>query len=290
MALSLMILSGWLAALSNLCMRHCLSKGGTIQSFFLFQLFLSFCITAFLHPLQSGSVAWNSTVAGLGVLGGLSLGAMKWMLGRAVQSGSSGLSFAVVNAATVFPALFIGILFTPWLTCTYTVWNGCGSVLVIGGLFWAACREELKFSQLMLWALFALGAFAFHLLFLLLTEWRVCLQNQGLEHSPWFVPITFAAATGLHLFIYGSSLKRWPTQDEIIWGISGGILNGLCAFLFMVAAEVATPIENGFLFPTFSISLIIACHLWGQFLYQEKVHWPANALCLFGLAISHYIF
>lgn len=40
------------------------------------------------------------------------------------------------------------------------------------------------------------------------------------------------------------------------------------------------------IFPIFSVTIILFCNLWGQWLYKEKVNWFANACCIGGILIG----
>jgi hypothetical protein len=69
-------------------------------------------------------------------------------------------------------------------------------------------------------------------------------------------------------------------------GSIGGFLNGVITFLLLVAAKYATADEKPVIFPLFSISIIIFCNLWGQWLYKERVNWKATSVCAAGILIA----
>ncbi|NGX42511.1 MAG: hypothetical protein K940chlam7_00791 [Chlamydiae bacterium] len=297
MATSWMVVSGFLGAMSNLCMRRSMDKNGSARAFFVFQLFFTCLVTILLHPVRTGSYGWNSQIALMGLCGGIFLGSMKWMLGKALQRGPAGLTFAAVNSASVMPAIVMVLALGSTLNYELTPHDLAGSILVLMGLFWAGWDKSEK-PKTRAWILFAASAFLLHVLFLVLTEFRAIFLNKHFPNmdnwlinpekmaSEWFVPTIFAAAAGMHAVIYCISEKRIPIMWEVLWGILGGIFNGACAFFFMRAAETATMRESSFIFAIFSISLIIVCNLWGQWLYNEKVNWKANTLCLIGVLLA----
>ncbi len=79
---------------------------------------------------------------------------------------------------------------------------------------------------------------------------------------------------------------RFPKGVEIYYGIAGGVANGACTFFLILAPQVATAWENAMIFPIFSVGIIIICNAWAQALYQERVNWWANLVCLVGLVIG----
>ncbi len=297
MATSWMIFSGFLGALSNLCMRRSMDRKGTAKAFFIFQLFFTCLVSILLYPVRTDCYTCNLQILIMGFLTGISLGSMKWMLGKALQKGPPGLTFATVNSATVMPAIVIVLITGSLIDLKLSIYDFIGSLLVIIGLFWAGWNKSEKIET-RAWILFAALAFSAHVFYLILTEYRTLIMgnhfpvmNHWLIHpanmaSDWFVPTVFATACGMHTMMYISSEKRIPSQDEIIWGTAGGILNGLCTFLYIYALEIATLKETSYIFSVFSISLIVVCNLWGQWFYDEHVNWTANAICLLGIFIA----
>ncbi|MCE5294714.1 MAG: hypothetical protein LLF94_08905 [Chlamydiales bacterium] len=89
------------------------------------------------------------------------------------------------------------------------------------------------------------------------------------------------------MIFYCASTKHLPSSSNTRWGILGGLCNGACAFFFMEATSMATGVERTLIFPLFSISLIISCNLWAKALYQESIHWRANALCIVGICTGY---
>ncbi len=288
-----MVLSGALGALSNLCMRKSMETKGSLFAFFFYQLLLTFVVVTFLHPIRASSYSINLFTVLSSLIAGIALGGLKYMISYAVKKGPAGLTFASVNSASVAPACIIALVFGTSLDYPYTFSHIVGSILVVTGLFWAICNENF-IAKKSIWVVFAVGAFIVQTLFLLCTQMHVLiLDNSHLWHisreevySEWYLPFIFLTACLMHMAIYAYKEKRLPTSTETIWGILGGLLNGSCAFFFMHAIQSAQDLELAFLFPTFSISLIIACNLWAQAIYKEKIHWRASSLCVLGVFIG----
>lgn len=286
MAILLMVASGFLGGISNLCMRRCLDVGGMVNTFLLFQLFFSLLAVLFFNVSSLGNEGWNTTAIWLGFGGGVCLGCMKLVLGKAIEKGPSALTFAIVNSASVFPALAIVLFLNQVIECHYAFQHALGSILVLIGLFWAGVKDSTIPFKKDVWVFFAMVAFVLQVAFLLLNEWNVCLFGKLHQRSFWFVPLVFATAFTVIAFHYGIFNRHWPSHKECFWGMIGGLLNGACACFFTLAIQNATPENHALIFPVFSIALIIACNLWGQWLYQEKIHWIANGVCLAGLMLA----
>jgi hypothetical protein len=232
-----------------------------------------------------------------GIAGGLILAAMMASLGRALETGPPGLTFAALNASTVMPMILMVLLFGSSFGYIYTLWHGIGSILVVAGLFWAGWKAS-KWDQKGNWAMFITAAFCLHVIFLVFMQWRALFINfpgaNGLflsfdvddAKSEWFMPMIFLAAALIQAVIYFSAEKRRPSRHETVYGILGGIANGVGTFFMIRATEVSTPFEHAMIFPIFSVTIIIICNIWGQWLYKEKVNWKANALCLVGILIG----
>jgi hypothetical protein len=297
MATCWMILSGFLGAMSNLCMRHSVADGKTAPSFFIFQLFFTCLVTILLYPIRTECYTCNLPIIVFGIAAGLFLGSMKWMLGKALQTGPAGLTFAAVNAAAVIPAIVITLTAGSVLNLQLNQVDYAGYLLVLLGLFWAGWDRSSQAGSLE-WIAFAFFAFSAHLFFLLVTQYRTLIAGNYFATldsrwmpspenmaSDWFVPIVFAAACLMHTLIYSYSEKKLPSPKEAAWGTLAGLLNGLCAFLYIYALEIASLHETTYIFAVFSIALIIFCNLWGQRIYRENINWKANAICLAGIWI-----
>jgi hypothetical protein len=284
-------------SLSNFCMRRSIDQGGSSKAFLVVQLGVVCCVAILLNPVKSGNYAWSSAMALLGVAGGVVLGLMMTALGKALESGPPGLTFAALNASTVMPSIVMALLFGSAFGHHYTLWNGIGSIFVVVALFWAAWQTETS-SKRKRWGFYVSGAFLLHVLFLVFLNWRALLmrfkEQKGLllsfdelsAHSQWFMPMVFLAAFLFQLASYFRTEKRKPYPKEIGYGLLGGIANGIGTYFMIYATEVATSLEHAMIYPLFAVTTIILCNLWGQLLYQEKVNWKANLLAVTGILIG----
>lgn len=297
MAFVWMVISGLAAALSNLCMRRSMDIKGSARVFFMFQLFLTFFILLLMHPIRVNNYELNLYILLMALACGISLGMMKWMISKALRRGPASLTFATVNSASVVPPLVIGGFFGTFFEFSFSTQNIVGSVLVVLGLFWATWNQQ-GYLQKRTWIIFVGLAFLLHSLFLILTQGHILLlKNEHLIYelfkkgsqnlaSEWFMPLVFAFATIFHLSLYMITIRQIPQKTEIFWGLAGGVANGISAFFFMKGVEVASLDQQAFIFPVFSVMLILSCNIWGQWLYKEKVNWRANIVCLVGTVIG----
>ncbi len=297
MGIQLILVAALFIAFSNYCMRKSIDAGGTTKAFLMIQLFLVFLVAIFLNPVRSGDYHWSHSMALFGMVGGVVLALMMASLGRALEKGPPGLTFAALNASTVMPSVLMILFFGATFGYKYTLWNGIGSLLVIGGLFWAGWQtstHEKKSS----WLFYVLSAFALHAVFLVFLSWRALFVNYpgttalflsfGLEDakSQWFMPMVFFAAFVIQTAIYFLSEKRKPKSGEVLFGTLGGIANGVGTFFLIWATEVSSPVEQAMIFPLFAVTIIVFCNLWGKWLYKEQVNWKANAVCALGILIG----
>ncbi len=297
MAIMMMLIAAGLIAAANFFMRRSIDAGGSTRAYLVVQLFISFLVAIALSPARTGH--WGASMPSiiLGLIAGVVLGAMMWSLGRALEHGPPGLTFASLNSATVMPAVIMAILFGVAWGHTYTWWNGIGSLLVVGGLFWAGWQIDGSADKRR-WATLTIAAFVLHIVLLVILQWRALMLKAPVEESgllpfrlydetgQWFFPMIFAAATIMQLISYLHKEKRWPGSSEVMYGVLGGITNGACTFFLVTAPEKATPWENAMIFPIYAVTIIILCNLWGQAIYKERVNWLANGVCLGGLAIG----
>lgn len=297
MGIQLILLASLFVAVSNFFMRRSIDAGGSTKAYLMVQFFLICLVAILLNPVRTGNYAWSSSMAAFGFAGGLILALMMAFLGRSLQMGPAGLTFAVLNSSTVMPMVLMVALFGPAFGYIYTLWNGLGSLCVVAGLFWAGW-ETMRSGDKKSWAIFALGAFALHVLFLVFMQWRaLCIHfptsdslllsfGQKDPQNQWFMPMIFLAAALIQTCFYIFTEKRWPLRNEWVYGILGGLTNGIGTYFLIWATEVATPFQHAMLFPLFSVGIILLCSLWGQMLYRENVNWKANAFCVVGLLIG----
>ncbi len=297
MALVLMLIAALFIAGSNLCMRKSIDGGGSVKAYLMVQLFIVFLVMILLNPVRTGQYEWSSCMAGFGLTGGIFLAGLMAFMGKSLEQGPPGLTFAAINAATVMPTIVMVILFGAAFGYEYTLWNGVGSILVIAALFWAGWglpQSEKKHQ----WMMFVIAAFLMHVFFLSFLQWRALFVNfpgaNGLVLSfdfddavnQWFSPMLFLSATFIQTVIYVSSEKRLPKKKEINYGIIGGIANGVGTFFMVQATEASTKVQHAMIFPILAVGIIILCNIWGKWLYKEKVNWPANGVALIGILVG----
>ncbi len=297
MAILLVFIAASFVALSNFFMRKSVDSGGTTKGFLVFQMAVAFFIAILINPVRTGNYSINFPIASLGIAAGLIFALMIYSLGRAVEKGPPGITFSILNAATVMPGLFMALLFGAAHGFVYTGWHGIGSILVLAGLFWAGKGLD-GMQEKKSWILFSGAMFSFHILLLCLFQWRALLLN--LPHpeelasffdaekikSEWFMPFMYLVSAIVQLGIYLRFEKRRPKSKEIIYGVCGGVANSLCTFFLIWSTEAASPIENAVIFPVFSVAGIVLSNIWGQKLYQEQVNWKACQVCAFGLIVG----
>lgn len=297
MGILLALIAGLFIPLTNLTIRKSVDLGGGAKGYFVFQMVASLFFALVMGPLRKGEWSIPLSSALLGIGAGLILSVMLFSIGRAVEKGPAGLTFAILNSATVMPGLLMALAFGSSFGFLYTGWHAAGSLLVIGGLFWAA-RDLQGMKEMKKWLLFASIMFTFHVLLLSLYQWKAMIMR--LPHpeeivsfftmeqikSEWFTPFMFIASGLIQAIIYFRSERAPLRAGEVGYGIAGGLFNLFCTFFIIWATEVATPLENAVIFPIFSVVGIVFTNLWGQKLYQEQVNWRACQLCAFGLIVG----
>lgn len=294
MGILLAVLAGMFIPLTNLTVKKSIDVAGTAKAYFVFQMASSLLLAVLWGPVRSGTLTIPLPAALMGSLAGVILAVMLYALGRAVEKGPPGLTFAILNSATVMPGLFMALLFGASLGFDYTVWHGLGSSLVLLGLFFGA-KGMAGMKEMKLWLFFSVTMFLFHFMLLSLYQWRGMLTNHPEAFpyaapnelvSEWFAAFMFLVCGLSQLFIYLRAERRWPRRGEVGYGVAGGVFNWLCTFFLLWATQVAGPLENAVIFPIFSVIGIILTNMWGQKFYQEQVNWRACQLCVFGLFVG----
>ncbi|MFI0478588.1 MAG: hypothetical protein ACH349_05650 [Candidatus Rhabdochlamydia sp.] len=297
MGIQLILLASFFVAISNFFMRRSIDSGGSIKGYLMIMLSVISLIAIFLNPIRMADFSWNYSMSLFAVIAGVILSVMLTLLGKALESGPPGLTFAALNASTVLPMVAMVLLFGSKFGYFYTMWNAFGSILMIMGLFWAGCSAIRSF-HFQKWLIFMTATFFLHVLFLLFLQWRaLCInfpEERGLffpfENSEaccqWFMPIMYATAALLQTCLYFKIRVKVLTPLELQYGIYGGLTNGIGTFFMILSTEASTSLEHAAIFPVFAITVIIFCNLWGKWFYREKVNWMANGLCLLGILIS----
>ncbi|MES2273641.1 MAG: hypothetical protein V4487_05580 [Chlamydiota bacterium] len=297
MAILLVFAAAAFVAISNLFMRKSVDAGGSSKGFILFQTLVAFLTAILISPVRTGDYAFNFSIAIFGILAGLALSFMLFCLGRAVEKGPPGITFSILNAAAVMPGLLMALLFGAGFGFLFNAWHAIGSILVLGGLFWAGKGMGLMVDK-KTWILFSVGMFTLHVVVLTFFQCRALLLN--LPHpedlvsfftseeirSQWFMPFMYGSAALVQLTIYLRHEKSPLKSQSVFYGSFGGVANSLCTFFLIWAAEVASPLENAVIFPVFSVAGIVLSNMWSQRLYQESVNWKACQLCVGGILIG----
>jgi drug/metabolite transporter (DMT)-like permease len=297
MGILLALIAGMFTPLTNLCIRKSVDVGSSAKAFFVFQMTASFLFALLLGPIRTAEYVIPLSTAAFGAIAGLVLSVMLFALGKAVEQGPPGFTFAILNSATVMPGLIMALVFGAALGFVYNIWHAIGSVIVLGGLFWGA-KGLQGVKNLKSWAFFAFITFSFHVFLLALFQGRAMLINPARPESfasflslaesksEWFTPFMFLTSGIIQLFIYFKAKQQAPRAKEVLYGCMGGLFNLLCTFFLIWATEKATPLENAIIFPIYSVIGIILTNFWGQKLYQEQVNWRACQICAFGLFIG----
>lgn len=292
-----MIFAACCVALSNLFMRKSIDDGGTTKGFLVFQMAMALVVALLLNPVKTGNYAVNGPIVMFGLVAGMILSFMLFFLGRSLEKGPSGLTFSILNAATVMPGIVMASMFGILYGFPYTAWHAVGSIVVLVGLFMAG-KGLQSWQDRKKWMLFAFSMFCLHILILVLFQWRALLLNlpdpsvvssfftAEQIKSQWFSPMMFLAAFLIQLLFFLRYERRLPRMKEASYGIVGGVMNGLCTYFMIWSTEVAGPLENAIIYPIFSVMGIFLSNLWSQKLYQEKVDWKACQFCAAGLVIG----
>lgn len=278
-------------------MRRSIDAGGSSKAYLVVQLTFSFLVMILLNPVRTGDYGWNGAAVGIGLIGGVVFGILMWGLGKTLEKGPPGLSFAILNTSTVVPAIFLALFFGTAFGHSYTLYNGLGSALVVVGLLWAGWTSRENPNKAA-WIFYASIILVAHTLFLVFLQWWAMILKTGLPSSilipfhmeakdlQWFMPAVVFVGALMQWVIYIVKRHRFPKGAEIYYGILGGVTNGACTFFLILAPQVATPLENAMIFPIFSVSIILICNTWAQVIYKEAVNWWANGLCVGGLIVG----
>lgn len=285
------------AALSNYFMRKNLERKGSINGFLLALYTLSLTVAVAINH-QIFSIPWNPLVftAG-GFVGALNI-LLMLVTAMALLRGPAGLTFAFQNSGSVFPAVFLFLLFGSAYGFILNQWMIFGLIIVLVGLFWAAetTHQPAATKRHSSWIYFALMIFAIQTLALTLMQWRCLLYATNEPHAlipitcdvsqdRWFMPAMFSVALALQigLLVISGEKPRW---FELAFGGFAGVANAGSTFFLLLATPIATPQEKVIIFPLFAVGVILLCNLWSRVLYQEPVNWRANALCCSGIFIA----
>ncbi|GAB5412129.1 MAG: hypothetical protein ChlgKO_12430 [Chlamydiales bacterium] len=295
MALYLIVMSALFASLQNLFMRRSVDTKGSTNFYILSQLLVSCIIAIILNPIRSGNYAFDMNVALMGIGFGLVLGLMMWGLGETLKVGSSALSFATINSCSILPAVTMALLFGASFGHPYRWFNGVGSLLVIGGIFWSSWRD-INCTNKKRWIFFIVLTSLSYVFFSAGMQWKVLLETHGntsaflpfsldATKSSWLMPFIFLTAA-LFQFVVSRREGIRFSKDTLVYGTLGGISNGSSMFLMLAAVGKAFPWQNAIIFPLFSIAVIEICNLFGKYIYKEEIQWVPQYLCIGGLILG----
>jgi drug/metabolite transporter (DMT)-like permease len=294
MGVLLALVAGAFTPLTNLTVRKSIDVGGSAKAYFVFQMASSFLFAVLLGPVRSGDLAIPLPAALLGSVAGVILSMMLFSMGKAVEKGPPGMTFAILFSATVMPGLLMTLVFGPALGFEYNVWHAIGSSLVLLGLFWGA-KGLTEMKEKKIWILFCSLMFTFHLLLLGIYQWRAMLINhpEALTFaqpqeimSEWFTAFMFLTSALIQFVVYLRAKSQPLRGGEVLYGVAGGVFNMLCTFFLLWAAEQASPLENAVIFPIYAVMGIVLTNMWGQKFYHERVNWWACSLCVLGLVVG----
>lgn len=295
-ALPFSFLAAGSGALNNYFYRRSTDDSSSPNAF-LFTFYAVSLLSAFALNPSIFSQAWNFVPFMIGGFAGLLNVVLMILISNALQTGSSGLTFAFQNASSIFPNLILFGLFGSAFGFIVTAYQLVGMVLVLIGLFLGAgLTGEIKVSKR--WILYALGCFAVQALILTIFQWRCLLfcNPPALPHflipttypenaDSWFLPGFFVVALAFVTVLFLQSKDRL-SSSQIYYGSLSGVANGVSTFFLLLATKYATPMEKGIIFPLFAVGVIILCNLWGRWFYKEPINIPANATLSAGIVIA----
>ncbi len=297
MALFFVLLASICASFGNYTLRKNLDNGGSSTAYLVIYFSFSLLVASVINPVFSQLTHFHTPMFSLGVFVGLLMALMMLFTTISLSKGPSSLTFAFQNSSAVVPTLMLAAIFGSVYGFNATPSLIIGAICVIAGLFWAAVKQKGSESTKPSWYFFACMMFLVQAFTLTLFQWKCLLTQNVAEHSLipfscsledeiWFMPGLFISATLLQTMYFVCQEKRMLKFKEIQWGLIGGIANGISTYLLLQANMLATSMEKGVIFPLFAVSVILICNAWGQWLYREKVYWPANILCSTGILIS----
>lgn len=247
------VLAAILASISNFCLRRSIDSGGSSKAYLVVQLTFSFLIMVLLNPVRTGDYQWSGAAVAAGLVGGLLFGLLMWGLGKSLEKGPPGLTFAILNTSSVMPAILLALLFGTQFHHPYTLSNGMGSLLVTIGLLWAGGTSEAN-PHKVVWICFATFIFIIHTLFLFFLQWWAMVLKPDLpdsvllpfhlnhNHLQWFMPAIFFVGALFQWVVFFVRRHRFPKGAEISYGILGGVMNGACTFFFDLSSPGGTPL------------------------------------------------
>lgn len=291
------LLAAGCAASSSFCIRKNAEYSPHANGYLWVHYFICLLLSLAIYP-ELFKTAWNPAMMFIGALTGLFIVVLMQITSRAISCGPTGLTFAFLNASSIFPALILFFLFGKDFGFSVTIPQIGGMLLVIGGLLLASRSNTGKSAKISReWLKYAIACFFLQTCILTLFKWRCLLFTcdtphllipQGFTEQDdfWFMPGVFGMANlaqGI-LFLRERRRLQW---SEMGFGVLGGIANASSTILLLLSTKWAnSPTENALLFPIFAVATLVSCNLWARAFYKEEFNILANALCCIGIFIG----
>jgi hypothetical protein len=305
MAMIYITLSAVITALSNFMIRRGIDRteGAKGDPFIIYRFLTAALIAIPIIYLQHGIITVDSNMSVVAIAAGLALGLLQYAIGRSLQYGPAALSFIFVSSVSVLPPVIMFFLFGEEFGHGYSIFNLFGSLLVLAGLYWMGATQGqghyLSFKKWLLWISVACGS---GVLYQSILQWRALLLKLDLPDSPLlpfhcdtsrgdvFMVVTFIVAAMCQMLFKDQSENQTFSKHQIFFcGIIAGVFCGISSFLLLLGTEFAiTNTAKAIIFPLNTVLLISLCNSWAKAFYEEKVNWPANALCAIGIIIGSW--
>lgn len=302
MALVYALLASLLIAFCQLCIRSNTQEIGKGEILGSIRFLVSAVICLFCFPVMQNNYSLSNHTLLLAIMAGILQGLLMLYTGKLLSLGSTNISIAILNGASVIPPIVFAFLFGERFNFSYSLFNAVGGVCVVLGFVYGARRfavvnqgGAVVFSPPI--KNLSLALF-FQIAFLLFLQWKALnfkpnlpaspfLPFQGVKEGAWFNVIMFFTC-GLFLFFRSPTYKvRLNFQEITLFGLIGGLANGFSGILLLIGIDkAANSFENLLLYPILSIGTIFFCQIWGRWLFQENFHWKANLLFLLGILFS----
>jgi hypothetical protein len=302
-ALTFSLLAAGFASLSAFFIRKNSNSQTSSNGYFLFHYFASLLIAFAIFP-NFWETPLNLTMLGIGGCVGVFNVLLMFFIAKALQRGSTGLTFVFPNVSSIFPGLLLFLVFGPSYGFEFTYLQLLGMALVICGLIFAtkgstqgnitAARPPVS----KVWLKYAFGCFVVQIFALTLIQWRCLLFSDvdipnhflipfALTESDdvWFMPGYFGTTFLVQGFLFLRERRMFQIK-ECLYGTIGGLNNGAATYLLMLATKVASPLETGLLFPCYAVATIILCNLWACKVYKEEFNFKANFTCSLGILLG----
>lgn len=296
-ALAVSFFAALCASVSNLFIRKnsLVSNGphGHLTCHYLTSFIISFFICK-----DSLHIPFNGSITSIGAAVGILNVALMGLLYQALNRGPSGLTFALLNASSIFPGVLLFLLFGREFGFDFTMTQAIGMSLVIFG-FVIATKTDSKggFSVKREWLKYALGSFLVQIVALSLIQWRCLLFESHAsahvllpttlseESDVWFMPGLFGAAFLFQAILFLRE-RRMCTKSELFFGVVTGLAIALSTYFLSLATKLALPQEKALLFPCYAVATIILSNGWASKLYKEKFNVHTNVLCSAGIFVA----